>query len=105
MSSRSSSCSQRRLCRTTPPCISRFRCEGVETRYRFKFSRPNDSLGLPIGQHISIVAQIGDKEIQRSYTPISSDDDRGYFDLMIKVAPRRQWLIEELSNGQHFPSD
>jgi Oxidoreductase FAD-binding domain len=42
-------------------------------------------LGLPIGQHISIVAQIGDKEIQRSYTPISSDDDRGYFDLMIKV--------------------
>jgi cytochrome-b5 reductase len=47
-------------------------------------------LGLPIGQHISIVAQIGDKEIQRSYTPISSDDDRGYFDLMIKVPPPKK---------------
>jgi cytochrome-b5 reductase len=42
-------------------------------------------LGLPIGQHISICAQIDDKEISRSYTPITSDDDRGYFDLMIKV--------------------
>jgi cytochrome-b5 reductase len=54
-------------------------------RYRFKLPRPNDYLGLPIGQHITICAQIGDKEIQRSYTPISSDEDRGHFDLMIKV--------------------
>jgi len=54
-------------------------------RYRFKLARPNDYLGLPVGQHITITAEIDGKEISRSYTPISSDDDKGYFDLMIKV--------------------
>jgi len=46
---------------------------------------PNDVLGLPIGQHISVRAVINGKEIMRSYTPTSSDDDLGHFDLMIKV--------------------
>jgi len=38
-----------------------------------------------VGQHISIRAKIGEEDVQRSYTPITSDDDVGYFDLMIKV--------------------
>ncbi len=42
-------------------------------------------LGLPIGQHISVSAEIGGKEIMRNYTPTSSDDDLGHFDLLIKV--------------------
>jgi len=54
-------------------------------RYRFALPRPTDVLGLPIGQHIQISAGIGGKEIMRSYTPTSSDDDLGHFDLMIKV--------------------
>jgi cytochrome-b5 reductase len=29
-----------------------------------------------------------DKEVVRSYTPISSDEDHGYFDLMIKAYPQ-----------------
>jgi len=45
----------------------------------------DDILGLPIGQHISISATINGKEIMRSYTPTSSDDDLGHFDLLIKV--------------------
>jgi cytochrome-b5 reductase len=45
-----------------------------------------DILGLPIGQHISISAEINGKEIMRSYTPTSSDDDLGHFDLLIKVS-------------------
>ncbi|KAF8844093.1 ferredoxin reductase-like C-terminal NADP-linked domain-containing protein [Paxillus ammoniavirescens] len=52
--------------------------------YRFALPRPDDVLGLPIGQHISISADINGKEIMRSYTPTSSDDDLGYFDLLIK---------------------
>ncbi|KAK9428187.1 hypothetical protein V1505DRAFT_377783 [Lipomyces doorenjongii] len=52
--------------------------------YRFALPSSNDILGLPIGQHVSIAATIDGKEIVRSYTPTSSDDDRGYFDLLIK---------------------
>ncbi|KAG7450330.1 uncharacterized protein BT62DRAFT_927645 [Guyanagaster necrorhizus] len=52
--------------------------------YRFSLPHPNDILGLPIGQHISISAEINGKDIMRSYTPISSDDDRGHFELLIK---------------------
>ncbi|KAI9572798.1 NADH-cytochrome b5 reductase [Boletus coccyginus] len=52
--------------------------------YRFALPRSDDVLGLPIGQHISISAEISGKEITRSYTPTSSDDDLGHFDLLIK---------------------
>ncbi|TFY53079.1 hypothetical protein EVG20_g10274 [Dentipellis fragilis] len=52
--------------------------------YRFALPQPDDVLGLPIGQHIQISAHINGKDIMRSYTPTSSDDDRGHFDLLIK---------------------
>ncbi|KAI0304843.1 ferredoxin reductase-like C-terminal NADP-linked domain-containing protein [Russula brevipes] len=52
--------------------------------YRFALPHPSDVLGLPIGQHISVSAEIDGKEIMRSYTPTSSDDDLGHFDLLIK---------------------
>ncbi|KAH7113288.1 oxidoreductase, FAD-binding family protein [Dendryphion nanum] len=57
--------------------------------YRFKLPRESDILGLPIGQHISLAATIEGqpKEVVRSYTPISSDEDKGYFDLLIKSYP------------------
>ncbi|ODV83559.1 hypothetical protein CANARDRAFT_237694 [[Candida] arabinofermentans NRRL YB-2248] len=54
--------------------------------FRFGLPRPTDILGLPTGQHISIGADINGKEIVRSYTPMSLDEDsKGYFDLLIKV--------------------
>jgi len=52
--------------------------------YRFALANPDDVLGLPIGQHVSVTAEIGGKDITRSYTPTSSDDDLGHFDLLIK---------------------
>lgn len=55
--------------------------------YRLKLPRPTDILGLPIGQHISLAATIDGKEVVRSYTPISSDEDRGHVDLLIKSYP------------------
>jgi len=65
--------------------------------YRFSLPSPNSILGLPIGQHISLGAtlQVTDaktgnvetKEVVRSYTPVSSDVDPGYFDLLIKSYP------------------
>lgn len=55
--------------------------------YKFALPRPTDVLGLPIGQHISVAARIGEKDIVRSYTPTSSDEDKGYFQLLIKTYP------------------
>ncbi|KAJ7293295.1 ferredoxin reductase-like C-terminal NADP-linked domain-containing protein [Mycena rebaudengoi] len=52
--------------------------------YRFSLPRAGDTLGLPVGQHISVSAEINGKDIIRSYTPISSDDQKGSFDLLIK---------------------
>ncbi|THH06372.1 hypothetical protein EW145_g4134 [Phellinidium pouzarii] len=54
------------------------------TLYRFGLPTPDAILGLPIGQHISVQAEINGKNIMRSYTPTSSDDDLGHFDLLVK---------------------
>lgn len=61
--------------------------------YRFALPSPSSILGLPIGQHISIGATLPqpdgtNKEIVRSYTPISGDHQPGYFDLLIKSYPQ-----------------
>jgi len=54
----------------------------------YRFALPKGTvLGLPIGQHVSVSATIGGKLVQRSYTPTSSDDDVGFFDLLIKSYP------------------
>lgn len=54
---------------------------------RFRFGLPSDEhiLGLPVGQHIHLSANIKEELVIRSYTPVSSDDDKGYVDLVIKV--------------------
>ncbi|XP_042507697.1 nitrate reductase [NADH]-like [Macadamia integrifolia] len=53
----------------------------------FRFALPSEDqvLGLPVGKHIYICATIEDKLCMRAYTPSSSIDEVGYFDLIIKV--------------------
>lgn len=72
---------------TLPRCSRRW--TNTESSYRFSLPRSIDILGLPIGQHISIAAKLPDqpKDVVRSYTPISSDEDHGYFDLLLKSYP------------------
>jgi len=53
--------------------------------FRFALPKPNDVLGLPIGQHLSLKIVVDGKDVYRSYTPVSSDDDLGHFDLVVKV--------------------
>ncbi|CAG8609707.1 4722_t:CDS:2 [Paraglomus brasilianum] len=67
------------------PLIEKIRVSHNVALYRFGLPHPEDFLGLPIGQHISVKAEIGGKTVQRSYTPTSSDDDLGHFDLLIKT--------------------
>lgn len=44
----------------------------------------------PAGQHIYLSARIDGNLVIRPYTPVSSDDDKGFVDLVIKVRPRGQ---------------
>jgi len=54
-------------------------------RFRFALPTPEHILGLPTGKHLYIFAEIGNDIIMRPYTPVTSDDEKGYFDLVIKV--------------------
>lgn len=67
------------------PLIEKTRVSHNSCVYRFGLPKSTHRLGLPIGQHISISAVIDGKEVVRSYTPISTDDQLGSFDLLIKT--------------------
>eukprot|EP00276_Gloeochaete_wittrockiana_P006238 CAMPEP_0184656218 /NCGR_PEP_ID=MMETSP0308-20130426/15984_1 /TAXON_ID=38269 /ORGANISM="Gloeochaete witrockiana, Strain SAG 46.84" /LENGTH=275 /DNA_ID=CAMNT_0027093219 /DNA_START=141 /DNA_END=968 /DNA_ORIENTATION=- len=58
--------------------------------FRFGLPRPDMPLGLPIGQHISLSANIEGKDISRPYTPTTLDEDLGHFDLVVKVYEKGQ---------------
>ncbi|KAF0989618.1 hypothetical protein HZS_2861 [Henneguya salminicola] len=53
--------------------------------FRFKLPSENDTLNLPIGNHIWIHYNDEDYEIKRAYTPISLNHEIGYVDLAIKI--------------------
>jgi cytochrome-b5 reductase len=54
---------------------------------RFVFALPSEKhvLGLPVGQHIFMSAKIDGKLVVRPYTPVTSDDDLGKVEFVIKV--------------------
>ncbi|KAI5616150.1 NADH-cytochrome b5 reductase 2 [Silurus asotus] len=54
---------------------------------RFRFGLPSSLhvLGLPVGQHVYLSAKVNGNLVIRAYTPISSDEDQGHVDLIIKV--------------------
>lgn len=54
-------------------------------KYRFGLPSAEHILGLPVGQHIHLSATINGELVIRSYTPVSSDDDKGFVDLVVKV--------------------
>ncbi|WPH04833.1 Hypothetical protein R9X50_00773000 [Acrodontium crateriforme] len=53
-------------------------------KYTLSLPKKTDVLGLPIGQHIAVRAVIDGKAVNRSYTPTSSNKDRGRLELVIK---------------------
>eukprot|EP00600_Ochromonadales_sp_CCMP1393_P010512 CAMPEP_0175005956 /NCGR_PEP_ID=MMETSP0005-20121125/5594_1 /TAXON_ID=420556 /ORGANISM="Ochromonas sp., Strain CCMP1393" /LENGTH=385 /DNA_ID=CAMNT_0016261245 /DNA_START=24 /DNA_END=1178 /DNA_ORIENTATION=- len=50
-------------------------------RFEIPYGRP---LGLSIGRHISVRAEIEGSKVIRAYTPCSRPDQCGYFDLLVK---------------------
>ena len=84
--------------------------------YRLRFSLPSEKhiLGLAIGNHVTVCADLcnpisgeGPKHIMRQYTPISSDFcDVGHFELLVKVYrkgehpryPEGGWMSQHLES-------
>ena len=54
-------------------------------RLRFELQSPDHILGLPVGQHMLFSKRVDGKLVMRAYTPITSDREVGFFDLVIKV--------------------
>ena len=105
---------------TDASTLSKFRLidrvQTSKTVFRLRFALHSDLevLGLPIGRHIALSANVQNplnpdetKHISRQYTPISSDfEDRGYFDLLVKVYrknenprfPEGGWMSQHLES-------
>ncbi|KAL0931102.1 cytochrome b5 [Colletotrichum truncatum] len=56
-------------------------------RLVFELPTPTTVLGLPIGQHVAIKAEIDGKSVSRSYTPTSNNSDLGKLELVIRCYP------------------
>ncbi|KAM5205464.1 NADH-cytochrome b5 reductase 1 isoform 4-T5 [Hipposideros larvatus] len=54
-------------------------------RFRFALPTAHHVLGLPVGKHVYLSARIDGSLVIRPYTPVTSDEDQGYVDLVIKV--------------------
>lgn len=67
------------------PLIEKEEISHDTRKYRFKLPTNEHILGLPVGQHIYLSATINNELVIRSYTPVSSDDDKGFVDLIVKV--------------------
>ena len=78
-------------------------------KFRFELQSASTTLGLPIGKYISLrffdsnaKDENGkDEEVRRPYTPVTSDDEKGYFELVIKIYDkgRMTQYLDNLSIG------
>jgi cytochrome-b5 reductase len=76
--------------------IDKFDLSHDTIRFVFALPSENSVLGLPTGQHIAIRHEVDGKQIARSYTPTSSNKDRGRLELTIKIykgGKLTPWLI------------
>uniref|UniRef100_A0A8D2AZB7 NADH-cytochrome b5 reductase n=1 Tax=Sciurus vulgaris TaxID=55149 RepID=A0A8D2AZB7_SCIVU len=67
------------------PLIEKEQINHNTRRFRFGLPSPEHILGLPVGNYVHLLARINDDLVIRAYTPVSSDDDRGFVDLIIKI--------------------
>jgi len=73
--------------------------------FRFALQRPDQELGLPVGQHVYVrlKTKSGTTDrgeiVQRAYTPITGLDERGIVDLLVKFVLYSfigQWCLNVL---------
>ncbi|XP_038178325.1 NADH-cytochrome b5 reductase 2 isoform X2 [Arvicola amphibius] len=67
------------------PLIEKEQISHNTRRFRFGLPSPDHVLGLPVGNYVHLLAQINNELVIRAYTPVSSDDDQGFVDFIIKI--------------------
>ncbi|XP_057551458.1 NADH-cytochrome b5 reductase 2 [Hippopotamus amphibius kiboko] len=67
------------------PLIEKEQISHNTRRFRFGLPSPDHALGLPVGNYVHLLAKIDGVFVVRAYTPVSSDDDLGFVDLIIKI--------------------
>jgi len=80
------------------PLVEKERLSPNVFRFVFQLPDPEDVVGIPIGQHVAIKANIDGQPISRSYTPISNNLDRGRMELLIKCYPDGKLTSSYLAN-------
>lgn len=60
--------------------------------YRFELPRPDQPLGLPVGQHVFVRLKRKDtgELVQRAYTPVTPEGAVGFIELLVKLGFRPQ---------------
>ncbi|XP_043267373.1 NADH-cytochrome b5 reductase 3 isoform X2 [Venturia canescens] len=54
-------------------------------RFRFGLPSADHVLGLQTGQHVLLTANLNGEVVIRAYTPVSSEEEHGFVDLVVKV--------------------
>ncbi|GFR51547.1 hypothetical protein Agub_g13966, partial [Astrephomene gubernaculifera] len=67
------------------PLIDRIELNRNTRIFRFGLPSPEHRVGLPVGKHVFVYANIGGETVMRAYTPVSGDQELGRLDLLIKV--------------------
>ncbi|XP_019830423.2 NADH-cytochrome b5 reductase 2 isoform X1 [Bos indicus] len=67
------------------PLIEKEQISHNTRRFRFGLPSLDHALGLPVGNYVHLLAEIDGVLVVRAYTPVSSDDDLGFVDLIIKI--------------------
>ncbi|KAI4580916.1 hypothetical protein MJG53_010458 [Ovis ammon polii x Ovis aries] len=67
------------------PLIEKEQISHNTRRFRFGLPSLDHALGLPVGNYVHLLAKIDGVLVVRAYTPVSSDDDLGFVDLIIKI--------------------
>ncbi|XP_061577178.1 NADH-cytochrome b5 reductase 2 [Cololabis saira] len=67
------------------PLLSKQEISHDTKKFRFRLPSTSHILGLPVGQHVYLSAKVNGSLVVRAYTPVSSDDDQGFVDLVVKV--------------------
>ncbi|XP_012599658.1 NADH-cytochrome b5 reductase 2 isoform X2 [Microcebus murinus] len=67
------------------PLIEKEQITHNTRRFRFGLPSADHILGLPVGNYVHLLAKIENDVVVRAYTPVSSDDDRGFVDFIIKI--------------------
>ncbi|XP_072242715.1 NADH-cytochrome b5 reductase 2 [Leuresthes tenuis] len=67
------------------PLISKEEISHDTKKFRFGLPSAAHVLGLPVGQHVYLSAKVNGCLVVRPYTPVSSDEDQGFIDLVVKI--------------------